>query len=330
MGERARRCAVTRTTSTTMSVCSCRRVFLKRECAEMYAITDGNSDIVVRAAKVPSRFRAESRWNQGRQGSEVMRRPVLKRAHVDDRAASRNGRDRLFLAPRETEAIGARSPLRSRRLLQPVPLAGFALMLVGLLVVLGYSAAAAQRTPILVAARNLPAGAVVRASDLRSSRLGGDGDVLAALVTVGQEQGVVGRRLAVPIGVDQPLPRSALAASSASPAAFTLAVPVAHAVGGQLQAGDRVSVLATFSNATGTATTEVLARNLVVLAVGQPPSIGDPNLSTIPVTVALPELRLASRLALANSTAKLDLLRDSNRSGGQSIPPAQSPAGAAP
>jgi Flp pilus assembly protein CpaB len=197
-------------------------------------------------------------------------------------------------------------------------------------VVWDYTAVAGRRTPVLVVAHKLPAGAVVRPSDLRSSRIGADGDVLAALVTVAQEQAVVGRRLAESVGAGEPLPRTALASSSASPAAFTLAVPAAHALGGQLQPGDHVSVLATFSSATGAATTEALARNLVVLAVGQPPSIGDPNQSTIPVTVALPDPRLSSRLALANSTAKIDLLRDSNRSGGQSIPTAQSPTGSTP
>jgi Flp pilus assembly protein CpaB len=200
-------------------------------------------------------------------------------------------------------------------------------MLVGLLVVLGYSAAASRRTTVLVAARDLPAGAVLRLADLRSSRLGADGDVLAALVTAPQEQAVVGRRLAVPLGAGEPLPRSAIASSSASPAAFTLAVPAAHALGGQLQPGDHISVLATFSGPTGGARTEALARDLVVLAVGAPPSIGDPNQSTIPVTVALPDARLASRLALANSTAKIDLLRDSSHSGSAAIPAADSPAG---
>jgi len=258
-----------------------------------------------------------------------MRRLTPRRSTAEEAARSTNGDGRLLLAPREDQEE-ARPPLRSRRLLQPIPLAGIALMLVGLLVVLGYSAAAARRTPVLVAAHNLPAGAVVRPSDLRSSRIGADGDVLAALVTASQEQTVVGRRLAVPLGAGEPLPRTALASSSASPAAFTLAVPAAHALGGQLQPGDHVSVLATFSSATGAATTEALARNLVVLAVGQPPSIGDPNQSTIPVTVALPDPRLSSRLALANSTAKIDLLRDSNRSGGQSIPTAQSPTGSTP
>ena len=258
-----------------------------------------------------------------------MTRLTRWRSRPEEGARSTNGDSRLLLAPRATDAA-ARPPLRSRRLLQPVPLAGFALMLVGLLVVLAYSAAASQRTTVLVAARDLPAGAVLHLSDLRSSRLGADGDVLAALVTVGQEQAVVGRRLAVALGTGEPLPRSAIASSSASPAAFTLAVPAAHALGGQLQPGDHVSVLATFSGATGGARTEALARDLVVLAVGQPPSIGDPNQSTIPVTVALADPRLASRLALANSIAKIDLLRDSSHSSSAAIPAANSPGGTSP
>jgi Flp pilus assembly protein CpaB len=211
-----------------------------------------------------------------------------------------------------------------------VPLAGFALMLVGLLVVLAYSAAAARRTPVLVAARDLPAGAILHPSDLRSSRLGADGDVLSALLKTPQEQAVVGRRLAVPIGAGEPLARSALASTSSLPPAFTLAVPVAHALGGQLQPGDQISVLGTFGGLTGRARTVALARHLVVLAVGQPPSVGDPNQSTIPVTVALPDSRLASRLALANSVAKIDLLRDSSRSNSAAIPTANTPGGASP
>lgn len=258
-----------------------------------------------------------------------MTRLTGRRSNADKTPPSTNGDGRLLLAPRETDSA-ARPPLRSRRMLQPVPLAGFALMLVGLLVVFGYSAAASRTTAVLVAARSLPAGAVLHLSDLRSSLLGADGDVLAALVTAAQEQAVVGRRLAVPLGVGEPLPRSALASLSASPAAFTLAVPAAHALGGQLQPGDHVSVLATFSRVSGGASTEALARDLLVLAVGQPPSIGDPNLSTIPVTVALPHPSLASRLALANSSAKIDLLRDADRSGSAAIPTANTPAGTAP
>src|SRR5438094_10568007 len=102
-----------------------------------------------------------------------MRRLTPRRSRPEEALRSRNGDGRLLLAPRQGDEEGARPPLRSRRLLQPVPLTGLALMLVGLLVVLGYSAAASRRTPVLVAARDLPAGAVVHASDLRSSGLGG-------------------------------------------------------------------------------------------------------------------------------------------------------------
>lgn len=254
----------------------------------------------------------------------------LTRPRRRDHEGSRNGHGPLLLLEREQEQAAARAPLRSRRLLQPVPLAGIVLMLIGLLVVYGYTAAATRRTPVLVAAHDLPAGATIRLTDLRSSRIAADGDVLATLVTVTEEQSVVGRRLAVPVAGGEPLPVSALASPSATPAAFTLVLAVGHALGGGVRPGDHVSVLATFSSPSGAATTQVLARNLVVLSVGQAPAIGDPNQSTIPVTVALPNARLASRLALANSTAKLDLLRDSTRSANETIPSAQTPAGSGP
>src|SRR5437879_6598017 len=110
-----------------------------------------------------------------------MKRPTRGRQTAEQVVPSSNGDARLLLALRANDA-GARPPLRSRRLLQPVPLAGFALMLVGLLVVLAVSVAASRRTAVLVAARALPAGTVVGVSDLRSTRLGADGDVLTALV----------------------------------------------------------------------------------------------------------------------------------------------------
>src|SRR5690242_15037275 len=100
-----------------------------------------------------------------------------------DHEGSRNGHGPLLLLEREQEGTAARAPLRSRRLLQPVPMAGIALMLIGLLVVYGYTAAATRRTPVLVAAHDLPAGATIHLSDLRSSRIAADGDVLATLIT---------------------------------------------------------------------------------------------------------------------------------------------------
>ena len=240
------------------------------------------------------------------------------------RAPSEDGNGRVRIAARE-ESSPARSPLRVRRLLQPVPLAGVALLLVGLLVVLCYQASAGRRSAVLIAARSLPAGTVINASDLRSAEVGADPVVLSALLPAGMEASVVGRRLTASLGSGEPLPRSELAASSVSPAAFTLTVPAEHALGGTLQPGDRVTVLATFTSASGGATTHALARGLLVLAVGRIPSIGDPNQTTIPVTVALPAPAVSARLALANSVAKIDLLLDPPGSPAAPIPTASTP-----
>jgi Flp pilus assembly protein CpaB len=244
--------------------------------------------------------------------------------------AGSNGSSGLSLRGREPGASSVRAPLRTRRLLQPVPLAGVALMLIGLLVVLAYTSAATRRTPIIVVGHDLPAGATLRAADLRTTRIAADGGVLAALVPVAAEQTLIGRRLAAPVAAGEPLPRAAIANSVTAPAALTLVVPIGHALAGDLHPGDHVGILATFSNPTGAATTSVLARDVAVLAVGQAPGIGDPNQAAIPVTIALPNPRLAARLALANSTAKLDLLRESGRSAAQTIASAQSPPSVGP
>ena len=237
------------------------------------------------------------------------------------------GEARVRIAPKKGTAVGR--PRRRPRLgVRPLPLAGLVLIVIGLLVVLGYGEAAGQRTAVLVSARALPAGTLLTASDLRSSQIEADGALLAALVPAREQARVLGRRLGTEVGAGEPLTRSQLAALTVTPAAFTIAVPAEHALGGQLQPGDRVAVLATFTTQSGGATTRTLARQLLVLAVGQLPHLGDPSQTTIPVTLALPAPALASRLALANSVAKIDLLRESPAEGVAPIPAASSPGGA--
>jgi Flp pilus assembly protein CpaB len=223
----------------------------------------------------------------------------------------RDGRPPTLAPPHRNGGRGG-SPLGLlRRLAQPLPLIGIALLLVG---AVGYAAvAAATRTrssEVIVAARYLPAGSKLTAGDLRSVKLSAGSSLLAHLVPASEESLLLGRRLAAPALAGLPLGRASLAAPGGGPAAFTLTVPALHAVGGNLAVGDRVSVLATFTAPGGGATARVIARNLVVLSVGQPPAGIDQAATTIPVTVALPSPSLASELALANSVAKVDLLRD--------------------
>lgn len=214
-----------------------------------------------------------------------------------------------------------------RRLAQPLPLIGIALLLVA---VVGYAAVAAgsrvRAHRVLVAAHDLPAGSRLSRRDLRVVMLSGSEATLAQLLPAREEQSLLGRRLAAPVLAGLPLGRADLAAAGGGPAAFTLTLPGLHALGGNLAVGDRVSVLATFTNQAGGASARVLARNLVVLAVGSPPAGIDQASATVAVTVALPNPSLASQLALANSVAKLDLLRDGSNTA--AAIPAASVAGA--
>ena len=226
------------------------------------------------------------------------------------RATSTDGRVPQLAPPRQ--ARPARSlPGWPRKLTQPLPLIGIALLIVA---AAGYLAvAASSRThasTILVAARSLPAGTRLTGADLRPVRLSGDRPLLAELLPASAKPSLLGRRLAVPVVAGLPLAQASIAAAGGGPAAFTLTVPALHALGGTLTLGDRVTVLATFTSANGQATARVLARDLVVLSVGQPAAGEDPASATVPVTVALPNPSLASALALANSVGKIDLLRD--------------------
>ena len=162
---------------------------------------------------------------------------------------------------------------------------------------------------MLVASHNLPAGTVLRAVDLRSTGLAGNRAVIGALLPSRELALALGRRLATPVPAGMPLARSVLAPTTPVPSAFTVVVPVLHALGGALHPGDRVSVLATFQAAAGGAQTRAIARDLQVLAVGQTPGGLDQASATIPVTLALPNPSLASALALAEEAGKIDLLR---------------------
>ena len=224
------------------------------------------------------------------------------------------------LRPRDPDAAAA--PPRARRLLQPLPLLGLLLVLVALVGYWSVYRTSTKRTPVLIAARALSAGSMLRAGDVRTGELAGDGRTMGALVPERELDALLGRTLTVPVPAGAPLPRAALGARASAPSAFTLVVPALHALAGSLQPGDRVSVLATYGSGSGQARTRPIARGLGVLAVGAPPSGLDSSAALIPVTLALPDPSLASALALANSDAKLDLLRESGGARTAPIPPA--------
>jgi Flp pilus assembly protein CpaB len=229
----------------------------------------------------------------------------------------------LRIAPRAHPRAAPGRQL-ARRLVRPASLVGAGLVLAGLAVLLGAGSSAGGPERILVATRTLPGGSVLRAADLHSAAIGAGNGVLATLVPAAEEGRVLGETLSGPLSPDEPLVRSALSAGG-EPAAFTLTVGAEHALGGALRVGDWIGVLATFETGSGGEVTRELARRLLVLAVGQPPSIGDPSEATVPVTVALPDPALAPRLALANSSARIDIVRDGDLAGPALLPTASAP-----
>lgn len=250
------------------------------------------------------------------------RQPRLRRTEPPA-TATLPERPQLRLRPEHRNGHSSAARIRRRRL-RPLPIAGGLLIVVALI---GYWSAynhASTRTQVVVADRNLPAGAQLRAGILTSAGLAASPSLLATLVPTRELNLVVGRVLQEPVVAGAPLPRAALAAPGRRPSSFTLALPSLHALAGGLAPGDRVTVLATFTTAGGQSVTRAIARHLTVIAVGQASGF-DASSQTVPVTVALPDASLASELALANEAGKLDLLRDGAGAQIAAIPQASAP-----
>ena len=251
---------------------------------------------------------------QATRGDQTEGSPALAAVEVD--------RPRIRTRP---DGDGTR-PRRHRqhRLLQPLPLAAVLLILLALIGYWSVYSRTTRRTQVLVAAHALPASRVLRASDLTHSGLAGSSQLLATLMPASEQSLLVGRSLKEPVAAGAPIPASALASARGGTDSMTLAVPVQHALGGQLAPGDRVTVLATYTSTTGQAQTRAIARNLEVLSVGSASGF-NASAETIPVTVSLPNPSVASALALANEAGKLDLLRESGTGAGAPIPNASAP-----
>ena len=247
---------------------------------------------------------------------------LLSGRDANGSAAVANGSPPRLRPPRRTETppATATQEAKPRRLLQPLPLAGMVLVLIAVIAYWSVYASSTKRTPILLATHALPAGTVLSAGDLRTGELAGEGSVLSALVPEHELGQVIGRRLSSEVPAGTPLAAGAMGTQHAQPSSeFTLAVPEYDVTGTALQAGERITVLATFNAGGGqSATTRPVARDVQVLTVGEAPANSDPATTTVPVTISLSSPSVAPSLALANEDAKIDLLVEG--SGGSTSP----------
>ena len=212
-----------------------------------------------------------------------------------------------------TRTVAPRSAARLRRLDLRVVL-GLALLLAGVVGTVGVVQRAGQRTPILVVARDVPAGRVIGAQDVRVAELGLAPGVAALGV---RDRGrVVGQVAGVPLSAGQVLGPTAVAKSpplEAGQVLMSLAVAPEHAAAGTLRAGDQVAVVASSPPDQPTsARAEVLLSPVLVVSVvaPDPDAGGDRKLL---VSLAIPEQQAAALAQATHGTVDLALLARAER-----------------
>jgi len=169
-------------------------------------------------------------------------------------------------------ALSPARALRQPRRLDVRALVGVLLMLAATGGAIVAWTAAEDTRPIIVAARDLPSGAILSASDLVVHRVRVDDSIYSAAVPGSDLNSLVGRQLAEPVHADQILARAQVAGKPAvPPGQEVLTVPVRadNAAGGRLQPGDVVQVLATVDAGKPDSHTDVILPNATVYDVGR-------------------------------------------------------------
>lgn len=172
--------------------------------------------------------------------------------------------------------------------------------------------------PLVVASRDISAGMLVSAEDLRVD------DVVITpelrVRTFGDPSAVVGRVALGPIASGDPILQSATDVGDAlSPKRqFSLSLPVAAAVGGSLRSGDTVDVLATVER-DGTDVTETLARSILVSRVtGSDANVMSPTGDRL-ITFSVPADLDVEALVNAATTGKVHLVRTTGTASATSL-----------
>lgn len=124
---------------------------------------------------------------------------------------------------------------------------------------------------VLVATRDLPAGATLNSGDLALARVRVDDAIYLAAVPEEELEHLVGRQLAEPVHAQQLLVRAQLSSRSTvgtGQLAFTIAISPETAVGDRLRPGDQVQVLLTTNQGKPEARTSVTLARATVYDVG--------------------------------------------------------------
>jgi Flp pilus assembly protein CpaB len=179
--------------------------------------------------------------------------------------------------------------------------------LLGALLTLTALHAADDTTPILAAARDIAPGTVIDAHALRVARVHADAATLATLIDSTQLGAVSGRVAVDDIPAGTLLTRGAIRSASQgeAPRAMSFPIPRSRAVGGALDAGDLVDVLAVQRNSGRSSYVATGVEVLEFRSQDSGPLQGSDDAS---VTIAI-DSAAAARIASAIETGTITLVR---------------------
>ena len=168
--------------------------------------------------------------------------------------------------------------------------------------------ASATTMPMWAAAADLPKDTVLGPEHLRVVDVRLPPELEALYVPSAED--IEGGTLGQAVLEGELVPRSWLNDATVTQEARSMTIPVTpeHAVGGDLRAGDRVDVFATFDPGDARARTTLLARDIEILRLVTAGGFALDEESAVGITVAVSPDE-AARLAFAIRTAEIDIIR---------------------
>jgi Flp pilus assembly protein CpaB len=174
--------------------------------------------------------------------------------------------------------------LRRPRRADPRALIGIFLTLAALAASVAFWVGASDARPVVVATRDLPAGATLRSSDLTLAYVRMDDALFAAALSSDMLSSLVGRQLGEPVHAQQVLARAQVAdrvGLAPNQVAMTIPAKPDNAVDGRLRPGDTVQVFVTVTDkARNEAHTRVVLDQAQIYQVGREQSLGSTSVSS--------------------------------------------------
>jgi len=162
--------------------------------------------------------------------------------------------------------------------------------------------------PVLVATRDLPSGHTLTAGDFVRAEVALPPELMTRYAPASRD--LVGVSLSRPVSEGEMVALSWVASGryAGEGRAMTIPITAEHAVGGDLQTGDRVDILATFQSGDVRARTVLVAEGLEIVSSVEAGGLVTGEASVIGVTVAVTPQQ-AAELTFAIRSADLDVVR---------------------